>query len=368
MFVFTSSSAVAVIVVANFRLGYFRFPVSGSAVFMIAAFVAVTSSQVRSSSSSSAASSSAAILPAHVLLKADPPLDGVVGGGGGNGGTSGVGGGSGKSGRRKKVTATAARARGGGKLRSRLTIRPSPSDDLPVLPLRYPDSGWESTPSDSDLDPAVLRSLLGANFDTDFMAIARPAESIRHPNGTYVYDDDDVFTGGGGRLKPSRKKSNRSTTVHQQAGGQSLSSTTTAAEKDGDDLPPAGGGAKIRLGPFNLPGRGGSGGKRIQIKNRKNRKSLQRYLAWYSYCPVLYRWRDLGRRFWPRWIREGDCGGGGGGGDKRRQRSCSVPAGMTCKPDRSATKTVLWWHCRRTGQCGWIPIKYPVIVGCRCSC
>jgi len=128
-----------------------------------------------------------------------------------------------------------------------------------------------------------------------------------------------------------------------------------------------------RLRGFRVPGSPDSV-VRVAIRGRVTRRCVQRYLAAYSYCPVYARWRDLGRRFWPRWIREGSCRG------ELRSRSCSIPAGMTCRPKRSATKTVLWWYCRvsqgRAGQSAalapsawnWIPIKYPIITACKCSC
>jgi len=111
----------------------------------------------------------------------------------------------------------------------------------------------------------------------------------------------------------------------------------------------------IKLVGVILPGRPES--SRVQIRSSKTRLLVQKYLAAYSYCPVHYQWRDLGLRFWPRWIREGDCNDGQGttgymkknGNDARENdvtRSCSFPPGMTCKPQKSSIKTILWWHCR----------------------
>ena len=201
------------------------------------------------------------------------------------------------------------------KQRSRL----SASDDLPVPPLKYPISR-DKLPKEADTDPRVLSSILGKNFEPDFMAFVRPMESVRYPNGTYDYD-----IGRDGKLQFK---------------------------------PPSG----FKSVAFSLPGRPSS---RIQIKNRKSRLQLEKYLAAYTHCPVLYKWMDLGPRFWPRWLRQGNCRDGGG-----RDRSCSIPAGMSCKMHKSTGKTLLWWHCRnqKTTQCGWINIKYPVITNCKCSC
>jgi len=258
------------------------------------------------------ASGTSAILPAHIVLRSDSTnnFDG------------------GRSDRRWRGSGAGSR-RKWPKL-----LRPTPDDDvdgLPVLPLDVATGGDRQLgPTSRDLEPRTLTSLLGVEFDVEFMAITRPADSLAHPNGTYLYDASTV-----GRRSAVR-------------------------------LP--------RLRGFRIPGSPDSAG-RVAIKGRAARRRAQRYLAAYSYCPVFARWRDLGRRFWPRWIREGTCRG------DQRARSCSVPPGMTCRPHRSATKTVLWWHCRTSARgrpiqssstsapaCGWIPIKYPIITSCKCSC
>jgi len=256
------------------------------------------------------ASSTSAILPAHIVLRSDSVnnFDG------------------GRSDRRW---------RGSGSRRkwSKPRLRPTPDDDvdgLPVLPLDLGTGDRQLGPTSRDLEPRTLTSLLGEEFDIEFMAITRPTDSLAHPNGTYLYDASTLSRGFAVRLP--------------------------------------------RLRGFRIPGSPDSAG-RVAIKGRAARRRAQRYLAAYSYCPVFARWRDLGRRFWPRWIREGSCRG------DQRARSCSVPPGMTCRPHRSATKTVLWWHCRTSSRgrpvqssstsatpCGWIPIKYPIITSCKCSC
>jgi noggin len=188
-------------------------------------------------------------------------------------------------------------------------IHPMPSDDLPVLPLHYPKG--DRLPSEDDLNPRKLQRLLGNDYDPVFMSSVRPLESIIDPNGTYIY---------------------------QFKNGHPVS-----------EMP-----RELRTLAFNTPG----SRQKYRIKSRKVRKYIRNYLWTYTFCPVNYRWRDLGERFWPRWIREGDCDSG---------RSCSVPAGMHCKPQDSTTKTILWWHCRRK-SCYWIAIKYPIIVKCSCAC
>ncbi len=96
--------------------------------------------------------------------------------------------------------------------------------------------------------------------------------------------------------------------------------------------------------------------------SKKLKRRLQMWLWSYSFCPVLYAWNDLGARFWPRFVRAGSC---------YSKRSCSVPEGMVCKPATSTHITLLRWRCvQRRGalKCTWIPVQYPIITECKCSC
>ena len=217
------------------------------------------------------------------------------------------------------------RAGGGGGMQSRRipydlsrTMRPVPSGGLPIRPLVYPAREKPTLPTTKDLNARSLRKLLGGAFDTSLMSTERPLESILKPNGTLVYD----FENG----RPIGKM-------------------------------PRG----LRNLYISIPGRK----RRIRIKSRRTRRKMANFLWAFSYCPVRYTWRDLGARFWPRWLREGDC---------RSGRSCSVPPGMTCKSDGFSRKTLLFWDCRRRAgrradvTCRWIRIQYPVITKCSCAC
>ncbi|KFV18785.1 Noggin, partial [Tauraco erythrolophus] len=95
--------------------------------------------------------------------------------------------------------------------------------------------------------------------------------------------------------------------------------------------------------------------------SKKLRRKLQMWLWSQTFCPVLYTWNDLGSRFWPRYVKVGSC---------YSKRSCSVPEGMVCKPAKSVHLTILRWRCQRRGgqRCTWIPIQYPIISECKCSC
>ncbi|XP_025199468.1 noggin-like [Melanaphis sacchari] len=127
---------------------------------------------------------------------------------------------------------------------------------------------------------------------------------------------------------------------------------------------------------------------------------MRSWLVHRSTCPVEYVWTDLGKSFWPRWIKNGRCG-------RLGTMSCSWPPGMSCMPSSIKVLNLLRWHCwlknrknkrknrerkmmelakahavrskRTTGlrknkkkddkfRCLWIKVPYPVTEDCTCSC
>ncbi|KAH9499042.1 Noggin-3 [Bulinus truncatus] len=92
-------------------------------------------------------------------------------------------------------------------------------------------------------------------------------------------------------------------------------------------------------------------GSKIKLKvNERTKRKVQNYIWALTMCPVLHTWKNLGNRFWPKWIKEGTC----------TKKSCSVPPGMKCKPTENTYKTILRWHCvdyNTNTQCRWIPIE-----------
>jgi noggin len=114
--------------------------------------------------------------------------------------------------------------------------------------------------------------------------------------------------------------------------------------------------------------------------NPKLRRKLVQFLWAYTSCSVYEKWRDLGSRFWPRWLKEGHC---------YTERSCSIPPGMNCKPSEAEYKVkvyivyqikiliifivqvILRWHCQdydKAKKCRWLPIRHPIVTGCACEC
>ncbi|NP_001089025.1 noggin 2 L homeolog precursor [Xenopus laevis] len=190
-----------------------------------------------------------------------------------------------------------------------LRLRPSPSENLPVKDIiEHPDP--EQDPKEQDLDERTLRKKLGSNFDPNFMSVVLP-------NSVNTSTQDSLT-----KMK-------------------TLGSIPLELKKLDLSETPYGG--RIRMG-------------------KKARRKFLQWLWAYTYCPVMYTWKDLGVRFWPRFIKEGHC---------FSEKSCSFPEGMYCKPIKSVTKTFLRWYCQgwtRQKYCTWIPVQYPIISECKCSC
>ncbi|KAF7709061.1 hypothetical protein HF521_018118 [Silurus meridionalis] len=170
-----------------------------------------------------------------------------------------------------------------------LRLRPSPSEHLPVPDLRE-DPDPEYDPREHDLSERVLRKKLGNGFDGDFMSVSAPAQLL----------------------------------------AVNTTATAATASPDSPAHVPAPSGvmpAEIRrLDLSQTPY-----GLRVKVGKKARRKFLQ-WLWTHTHCPVIHVWKDLGVRFWPRYVKEGHC---------FTERSCSLPEGMFCKPSKSVTKTFL---------------------------
>uniref|UniRef100_A0A3Q3KJ14 Noggin n=1 Tax=Monopterus albus TaxID=43700 RepID=A0A3Q3KJ14_MONAL len=188
-------------------------------------------------------------------------------------------------------------------------LRPIPSDSLPLVELKEdPDPVFD--PKERDFNETELKNVLG-DFDSRFLSVLPPM--------------DDRYTG------------------NEELGDFQI-------QKPGGVLP-----KEIRAVDFDV-----QFGKKHK-PSKKLKRRLQQWLWAYSFCPVLYTWTDLGNRFWPRFVRVGSC---------LSKRSCSVPEGMVCKPANSTHLTILRWRCvqKKGLKCAWIPVQYPIITDCKCSC
>lgn len=181
---------------------------------------------------------------------------------------------------------------------------------------------------DKDLDPDVdsldeyeLLTLLDKDYDRQFMSLRQPLDMILNPNGTLHY-----------QFKKDKTPSDTSMPPEIQA----LAGKEIKLSRDGPAL-------------------------RIKFSKKKKAK-FQRFLWAYSYCPVRYKWKKLSVRFWPRWIKTGECD---------NQRSCSIPAGMTCQPTKMKNIRILRYYCPIPGSkrsCQWIKFEYPILEKCTCMC
>lgn len=183
--------------------------------------------------------------------------------------------------------------------------RPIPSDILPiVIPKEDPDPVLD--PKERDLNETELRAVLGAQFDARYMSV----------------------------ISPEDKREDAVDALHRPTG--SMPKEFRALDFDTTNDP--------------------------KKHNKKLRRRLQNLLWAYSYCPVVHTWQDLGIRFWPRYIKVGNC---------LNKRSCSIPEGMMCQPANNIFLILLRWHCvmrRGALKCNWISVHYPVISECKCSC
>ena len=208
---------------------------------------------------------------------------------------------------------------------SKSSRRETPYDTLPLKPslvmvpldlIETPNPALD--PDVDNLDEMHLLDVLGEDYDKNkkYISLRRPAELDSKPDGTLEYQ----FT------------------KEQTPQGETPDEIAALSAKT------------VQL----------SEGVELRIKfSRKTKRKIQKFLWSYSYCPVRYKWKQLSVRFWPRWIKEGQC---------ENKRSCSIPAGMKCQPSKMQNITLLRYYCPVTGSCEWIKIQYPILAQCSCGC
>nr|ACO06226.1 noggin 2 [Schmidtea mediterranea] len=97
--------------------------------------------------------------------------------------------------------------------------------------------------------------------------------------------------------------------------------------------------------------------------NRDFRRKLRTFLDLFSWCPVTYQWKDMGPKFWPRWIKQGSCA--------NLSKSCSYPEGLVCQEYEHKNIAVLRFLCMSDwaiDKCKWYKIYIPFLLTCRCGC
>ncbi|OXA56537.1 noggin-2 isoform X2 [Folsomia candida] len=202
-------------------------------------------------------------------------------------------------------------------------MRPRPAKGFLAVTKLQEVPGSKYDPKPEDLDVRQLRIKMGKNFDPEVMSIRKPHDLASHPNGTVKFP---FKRNKKGRLVPT------------------------------GEIPKAI--KKLQYGALSLP----DGTKLRTRLNPKLRRKLVQFLWAYTSCPVYEKWRDLGSRFWPRWLKEGHC---------YTERSCSIPPGMSCKPSAAEYKILLRWHCQdydKAKKCRWAVIRHPIVTACSCEC
>lgn len=200
-----------------------------------------------------------------------------------------------------------------------IPIKPSSSAMIPLDIQENPNKDLD--PDMESVDEYELLTILGDDYDRQFMALRKPLEMKLYPEGRLHYQLDN-------------KKAPEESELPAQ-----LQALSKREIKMLDDSPPL----RVRF-------------------SRRIRRKLQKFLWTYSYCPVRYKWKELSVRFWPRWIRTGSCDS---------KRSCSIPEGMTCQPSQMRNIKILRYYCPIVGSkqnCHWIKFQYPILDKCSCAC
>ncbi|XP_046994006.1 noggin-like [Schistocerca americana] len=227
-------------------------------------------------------------------------------------------------------------------------LKPSPPGDEYPLPEEPRDASLDPRPQ--DLNETALRARLGVHFDPSCMSI------------TPVAPDGRGHHGGGGRAHPGGKTKGR---AHGRHHGEAAAPGEFPFRRNKHGrLVPVGEMPealhKLNLRYFKLPN-----GTRVRTNYpAKFRKKLQHFLWAFTACPVEHEWRDLGVRYWPRFLRLGHCAAGAA--------SCSIPPGMHCRPDAKIEKKLLSWRCLgrppSDRHCQWMDFSMFIVESCTCAC
>lgn len=174
---------------------------------------------------------------------------------------------------------------------------------------------YPSDPIASDLDTQVLRNKLGNDFASSYVAVTK----------------DEV---------QERKK-------NENPENDFLRKMLVSSMPE-----------EIKHLDFKMPGMGRHLGPRAS-------KKLQLWLWQISHCSVLHKWKDLGVRYWPRYVNVGRCS---------KKATCSFPSGMRCRVSKQKQVALLRWRCkdinkaRQKTTCQWLKFHYPVVKECKCAC
>lgn len=165
-------------------------------------------------------------------------------------------------------------------------------------------------PKKQDIDNDMLTGELHDNFDPEFMSIQRPTDS----------------------------QSNKSNKKMEEFADQLVAKLLAEARRSWKK----GGNRQIQ--------RAGLQTEFVQAAQAWNEYETERWTE--------YRWIDLTRRFWPRWIKTGRC-----------SQNCTS-RGSSCH-QVEGEKVILRWKCLDLGGkpgCFWLPTTVNLVTGCWSTC
>ena len=226
------------------------------------------------------------------------------------------------------------------------SLQPATVNSKPILPLEFWDK-VKKKPRGKHLKTSRLMRKMGSDYNPEWMSVERPSLG-REGGGRVMLPEDQVAA------------------LMEQVADLDI----------GSDI-------REMLGDHGEP------------TVSKAVGAFEQWLVKKSSCPVEFEWRDLGEYFWPRYVRQGRCGGGGpaaadvatneaAAAGMADGSSCSWPRGMSCNPADAEVLQILRWHCRRrktpdllgltvrqkirrSYKCRWIKVPYPITSSCRCE-
>ena len=172
-------------------------------------------------------------------------------------------------------------------------------------------------PHEKDLNKTGLLKILGSNFDPKYMSVEPPNDSRKPAEPQHL-------------------------TLR----------TSSIMDQETEAIP-----WKIQNMQFEIQRK--ENGRKRMLGKRASMK-LRQWLWELSRCPVKYDWADLGVKFFPRYVKTGQC----------VKKICSFPDGMSCHPDAKKRLKMLIWICFNdsTTSCGWRPFTVGTLASCKCGC
>lgn len=205
---------------------------------------------------------------------------------------------------------------------------------------------------------------VGNAFDAKVMSVSQPYLSVLQPEGEIELRDE---TGGEGSLLMADQPSAEANALpNQRPEARAAAASERTTPNTANSAPAATTGTEAqevswrRLLDESFMWLPDSWGRLPWRFGPRTAHRVERLLRRFTSCPLLHTWRDLGPRYFPRWFRESSC---------LKRPTCSVPAGMSCRPAAREKKTLLWYFCKKPlfpgsaqPPCNWIKRNFEVCL------